>query len=164
MTVSQSEQMRQALTKFDKEHDTLIDYFAIIGFDSGQLRKVIAEILACQNERGSEYLDDANKIKQAVPKESTGQYRILRPSVLERFPQMDRHRSDFPAQLHSYFFNARETVLASRERMEADLAAWFKYAHGRNPDEGYQTHGYTDMQARHSYITTHIFYEDLADI
>lgn len=46
MTVSQSEQMRQALTKFDNEHDTLIDYFAIIGFDSGQLRKVINELLA----------------------------------------------------------------------------------------------------------------------
>ena len=37
-------------------------------------------------------------------------------------------------------------------------------AHGKDPEEGYQSHGYTDMHARHSYITTHMFYEDLRDV
>ena len=33
-----------------------------------------------------------------------------------------------------------------------------------NPQEYYIGHGHTDMHARHSYITAHIFYEDLRKI
>ena len=47
--------MRQALTKFDTEHDTLIDYFAIIGFDNGQLRKLIKELTDNNHLQGFEY-------------------------------------------------------------------------------------------------------------
>jgi len=35
----------------------------------------------------------------------------LRPSVLERFPQMDRHKCDFPADLQEYFFDVDETFV-----------------------------------------------------
>ena len=33
-----------------------------------------------------------------------------------------------------------------------------------DPDQYYMSHGYTDMHARHSYITAHIFFEDLRNI
>ena len=33
-----------------------------------------------------------------------------------------------------------------------------------DPEEGYQSHAYVDMHARHAYITTHIFYEDLRNM
>jgi len=76
---------------------------------------------------------------------------------------MERHKSDFPAQIHDYFFGVRETVL-SKEQMEEEKETLFAHGSGRNSDEAYQGHGYTDMHARHSYITAHMFYEDLRDI
>ena len=45
MLVSQTEKMKRALVDFDERHETLIDYFAIIGFDNGQMRKLIKELL-----------------------------------------------------------------------------------------------------------------------
>lgn len=41
MMKSQTERMKHELVKFDKSHETLIDYFAIIGTDNGQIRKLI---------------------------------------------------------------------------------------------------------------------------
>jgi hypothetical protein len=111
MTVSQTDHMRQALTSFDAEHETLIDYFAIIGFDNGQLRRVIKEIVKKQHVKGYEHLTPDEKIDCLHPIESMGEYRVLKPSVLERFPQMERH-TNFPAQLHDYFFEELETVLS----------------------------------------------------
>ena len=55
MTVSQAQIMKKALVDFDLEHETLVDYFAIIGFDTGQLRKLINEML--QQESIPAYLD-----------------------------------------------------------------------------------------------------------
>ena len=45
MLVSQTEKMKRALVEFDERHETLIDYFAIVGFDNGQMRKLIKELL-----------------------------------------------------------------------------------------------------------------------
>ena len=39
--VTETDRMRHKLHEFDQKHDTLIDYFAIIGFDNSQLRKLI---------------------------------------------------------------------------------------------------------------------------
>ena len=33
---------------------------------------------------------------------------------------------------------------------------------GIDPETAYIGHSYTDMHARHCYITTHVFYEDLS--
>ena len=100
MTVSQTEKMRQELVKFDMKHETLIDYFAIIGSDNGQIRKLIKELLDNEHVKGSEYYFDTSMSHV----ESKGMYRVLKPSVLERFPQIDRHKIDFPAYIHDYFF------------------------------------------------------------
>ena len=37
--------MTNNFLRFDLDHSTLIDYFAILGFDNGQLRKLIAELM-----------------------------------------------------------------------------------------------------------------------
>ena len=34
MEVTQSDKMRRKLVQFDEKHETLLDYFAIIGFDN----------------------------------------------------------------------------------------------------------------------------------
>lgn len=44
------------------------------------------------------------------------------PSVLERFPQMDRHKSDFPAYLHEYFFGVCERVM-TKKQVDAEIKA-----------------------------------------
>ena len=106
---------------------------------------------------GDEYLSEKEYAKVVHPPTySKGRYRVLTPSVLERFPQIDRHKLDFPAYIHDYFFSARETVLSSQTVSQL--------LQGNETDEGFQSHGYSDMHARHGYITTHIFYEDLRNI
>ena len=49
--------------------------------------------------------------------------------------------------------NALDTPEEKKEKKPAGI-----------PGEKFIGHSYTDMFARHSYITTHIFYEDLADL
>ena len=167
MTVSQTELMKQELVKFDQKHETLLDYFAILGSDNGQIRKLIREILEDEHFKGSEYYADG-KVPHA---ESRGFYRVLKPSVLERFPQIDRHKIDFPAYVHDYFFRDsmkghKETVL-TRQQMEEEKRAEIEILTQQgqtDPEEGYQSHAYVDMHARHAYITTHIFYEDLRNM
>ena len=123
---------------------------------------MIKELLNEEHVKGVEYISKEEQAKLLLPpQESKGAYRVLKPSVLERFPQMDRHKIDFPAYVHDYFFGARETVL-SHKQMEDALHS--QHLHGKDPDESYQGHGYTDMHARHSYITTHMFYEDLRNL
>ena len=49
------------------------------------------------------YLDHIRQTKDKNFRDYNGV--LLRPSVLERFPPMDRHKSDFPADLHEYFLD-----------------------------------------------------------
>ena len=65
------------------------------------MRKLIKELLDNESVKGSEYQTTESS---PAPTESKGFYRVLRPSVLERFPQIDRHKIDFPAYVHDYFF------------------------------------------------------------
>ena len=71
-TISPNDRLKQALQNFDQSYDTLIDYFAIIGFDNigGQLRNLITDL-----------------------RQGKGHGRTLQPSLLERFPTVDRQRS-----------------------------------------------------------------------
>ena len=75
---------------------------------------------------------------------------------------MERHKSDFPADLHEYFLDVQETVVTWTEREEQERHIREKL--GMNPREYFIGHGHTDMHARHSYITAHIFFEDLRKI
>ena len=47
--------MKQKLVIFDQKHETLLDYFAIIGTDNGQVRKLIKELLDNESVKGGEY-------------------------------------------------------------------------------------------------------------
>ena len=91
--------MKQTLVSFDEKHETLLDYFAIIGFDNGQLRKVIAELNEGENQKGEDYPLEKGESRASQLSESTGLFRLLKPSVLERFPQIDRHKLDFPTYI-----------------------------------------------------------------
>ena len=75
----------------------MIDYFAIIGFDSGQLRKLIKELVG--GERGA----------------GVGTHRPLIPSMLERFPSVDRPKVAFPTELVDFFLDMEERVLTRNE-------------------------------------------------
>ena len=80
--------MKRNLTEFDQKYDTLIDYFAIIGFDNTQLLDLI-EV--------SGYGKRIEEIR-------------IEPSVIERFPKIDRPKIAFPEQLHDFFFGSDERV------------------------------------------------------
>lgn len=108
--------MKKALVDFDEKHETLLDYFAIIGFDNGQLRKLINEMQ--ESESIHNYLEGMRQAKQKNFKDYDGM--LLRPSVLERFPQMERHKCDFPADLHEYFLDVQESVVTWTEREEQE--------------------------------------------
>ena len=66
--------MKRNLTEFDQKFDTLIDYFAIIGFDNTQLLDLI------------EVSGYGKKIEEIR----------IEPSVIERFPKIDRPKIAFP--------------------------------------------------------------------
>ena len=80
--------MKRNLTEFDQKFDTLIDYFAIIGFDNTQLLDLI------------EVSGYGKKIEEIR----------IEPSVIERFPKIDRPKIAFPEQLHDFFFDSDERV------------------------------------------------------
>ena len=73
----------------------MIDYFAIIGPDHKQLQKLIQELSQNQHERGREYdlLRDSQIVSEKLQpnwKQSRGKQRVLFPTVLARFPKVDR--------------------------------------------------------------------------
>ena len=66
--------MKEKLAEFDSKYDTLIDYFAIIGFDNSQLFDLI------------EVSGYGKKIEEIR----------IEPTVLERYPKIDRQKIAFP--------------------------------------------------------------------
>ena len=88
-TISPNDKLKHALQIFDQNFDTLIDYFAIIGFDNvnGQLRNLINELLEIDYRRGP----------------GVGLQRQLQSSMLERFPNVDRSKAAFPTELVDFF-------------------------------------------------------------
>lgn len=97
------------LERFDQKHDTLIDYFAIIGFDNEQLKATVNEIL----ESSVVNLENSRSVISDTTgrsSENRGAKRGLRASVLDRFPVEDRSRIAFPKELVSYFFDNRERI------------------------------------------------------
>jgi hypothetical protein len=87
-----SERNRKAknLEKFDQEHDTLIDYFIIMGPKEELVRDLVTEILEGQSHKGYEYMSieelreyiERVNSNQIEPHDSTGAYRVLFPSIL----------------------------------------------------------------------------------
>ena len=136
--------MRHKLHEFDQKHENLIDYFAIIGFDNSQLRKLIAELE--DFERGS----------------VTNKRRILVPSLLEKFPSVDRSTVAFPPELVDFFFDMDETILT---KDEVDRESDRLYIHqSRKLEDHYQQEVCTAVDGTIIYITAHMFYEDLAKV
>ena len=88
-TISPNDKLKSALQSFDSKFSTLVDYFAIIGFDNvdGQLRDLMGELISTGTLTG----DDM------------GLQRTLQPSTLERFPTVDRPAVAFPSELVSFF-------------------------------------------------------------
>ena len=84
--------MIEKLAEFDSKHQTLVDYFAILGPSDKQLRKVIDEICRDVNLIGLDHEEElkediyASKDHGKTWVESKGIHRILFPSVLARFP------------------------------------------------------------------------------
>jgi hypothetical protein len=77
------------LEKFDSCYDTVIDYFAVIGFDEGQLRSQVDQI---------ENIAD------------TSEQVALTASVLDRFPAEDRSTIAFPPEIVNFFFSGNERI------------------------------------------------------
>ena len=145
--VVENDKMRQKLHEFDQKHDTLIDYFAIIGFDNSQLRKLIQELEDL--ERGS----------------ATNKRRLLVPSLLEKFPSVDRAKVAFPPELVDFFFDMEETIWTKGE--VDSYADRYLIASGldrRRLEDHYQQEVCTGVDGTIIYITTHMFFEDLAKI
>lgn len=85
----------------------------------------------------------------------TGTKRILRASILERFPVVDRHDISLPEELVDFFFNNYEKVI-TKEQLRA-----------LTPEErenGFKQAVCTGADGKVSYITCHMFYEDLAKV
>ena len=145
-TISPNDKLKQALQSFDQNFDTLIDYFAIIGFDNvnGQLRSLINELLEIDSKRGP----------------GRGLERQLQASMLERFPNVDRPKAAFPTELVGFFLENEEAVLTLRE--VNDIKRHWLQALQQNPDELCQQEVCTGVDGTIIYITTHMFFEDLA--
>lgn len=91
-----------------------------MGPDHEQLIKLICEMNEDTHVVGSEYDDTMNSFiggQTEAPgvlyEESKGRYRVLYPSVIARFPQTDRHATEFPFCVDDYFFDGRETVITA---------------------------------------------------
>lgn len=151
--------MHENLEEFDGQNQTLIDYFAIIGPDHKQLQNLIHELSQNKHERGREYdlLRDSqiNTEKQMQNwKHSKGKQRVLIPTVLARFPKQDRKETQFPQCVDDYFFERLEPVY-SREQMVLQQ---------QKDPENYEAVELSDNLGRQRYVTTHLFFEDLASI
>lgn len=83
----------------------------------------------------------------------TGTQRILNASVLQRFPNFDRQETNLPEELVDFFFKTKERVI--RYTNKDDYLAMMKR-------DSFKQAVCTGADGRISYITCHMFYEDLA--
>ena len=114
------------------------------------------------HSKGTEYDERIRETDFAGPGDglvwiqSQGRYRVLEPKVLARFPKQDRNDKLFPTCFHDYFFEQRETVHSPEQVSE--------YERSQENEEAYESIGLKDIRGRHRYVTTHVFFEDLANI
>jgi hypothetical protein len=66
-----------------------------------------------------------------------------------------------PEMLKDFFFEINEYVMTKEE---VEIARDLQRSMGKNPDEMVQCEVCTGIDGEFSYITTHMFFEDLADI
>ena len=83
---------------------------------------------------------------------------MLDPTILARFPTDDRQANRFPHNLIDYFFERRETVYT---KFEVDEYIGSK---GGNEDNCFDTVSWKEIEGRNRYMTTHLFFEDLATV
>ena len=153
------ERMMEQLSKFDDIHQTLIDYFVIIGAGHDQLLKLIQDLMSDVNTKGSDYQIARNSSYiDSNYNESRGRYRVLNPRVLARFPKTDRPNKNFPGLIADFFFNERETVFTYAEKEE------YLASQENGPDGSYEFIETKQQLGSQIFATTHIFFEDLADV
>ena len=85
----------------------------------------------------------------------TGTKRNLRASILERFPVVERHDITLPEELVDFFFNNYEKVITR---------AQFDALTKDEQENGFKQAVCTGADGKISYITCHMFYEDLAKV
>lgn len=88
--------------------------------------------------------------------------RPLVPSMLERFPSVDRPKVAFPPELVDFFLDMEERVLTKQE-VEAFILKRLN-ATGQREGEFYQQEVCTGVDGTIIYITAHMFFEDLAKV
>ena len=82
--------------------------------------------------------------------------RTLQASILERFPTIDRQDVTLPEELVDFFFNNVEKVIVN-----TDESAVFK---AKEESESFKQAVCTGADGKISYITCHMYYEDLHKI
>ena len=91
-----------------------------------------------------------------------GTHRPLIPSMLERFPSVDRPKVAFPTELVDFFLDMEERVL-TRNEVKALIEKRYQ-ANGQREGEFYQQEVCTGVDGTIIYITAHMFFEDLAKV
>lgn len=138
---SVQDEFEKKLLDFDVTHETLIDYFTIIGFDNGQLRILIKELLEQNQLERSPYMkgffaqwveemenlqhretDSASQTESSYAvtksKHFRGLNRVINSSIIERFPPVDRLEIKFPPHIEEFFFDIRERVYTQNDLNE----------------------------------------------
>ena len=156
--------MKKALTDFDSQQDTLVDFFAVIGIDHHQLIKVIDELSQGSNKQGNDMaLQRTSTMEGSAFKRnfvaSQGVYRILEPSVLASFPKQNRGDFSFPRCIDDFFFRTKEKVYTAEQ-----VSQFIAELDGEDLDNHYECLEILDNHGRARFVTTHLFFEDLADV
>ena len=87
------------------------------------------------------------------------------PSLLEKFPSVDRAKVAFPPELVDFFFDMEETIWTRGEvDSYADRYLISSGLDRRRLEDHYQQEVCTGVDGTIIYITTHMFFEDLAKI
>ena len=86
----------------------------------------------------------------------------MQPSLLERFPTVDRVKAAFPTELVGFFLDNDEKALTAKE-VDTIKQNWLHTFH-QEPDSFCQQEVCTGIDGTIIYITAHIFFEDLSDI
>lgn len=182
---SVQDEFEKKLLDFDVTHETLLDYFTIIGFDNGQLRILISELLEQNQLERSSYMkgffaqyveemenqsqqqldqqSDSGSSSYAVTKSKNfrGLNRIINSSIIERFPPVDRLEIKFPPHIEEFFFEVRERVYTQSDKVEFEEQMRDM---DRNPDRLHQVEVCTGANGEVIYLTAHMFFEDLRDL
>ncbi len=82
--------------------------------------------------------------------------------MLERYPSVDRPKVAFPTELVDFFLDPMEERVMSKRKMEQEISKL--KLNGQKEGDFYQQEVCTGVDGTIIYITTHMFFEDLAKV